>query len=114
MRPSLGTSSLAVLRSIAGLTQQQLSDLVDCSRPTVQAIELGKLSLSRGLAERISFHTGINPVWLLDNRYTIPPNCRDHPDHPYTKEVFDKARMALTNPRTAAAPLIIQMVNPRL
>ena len=107
MRPSLGQSCLAVLRATTGLTQQQLAELVQCSRPTIQAIELNKLGLSQKLAARVSFHTGISAAWLLKNEYNVPPVCRDNPNHPYTREVFEKTRRALTKPRTSAAHLVV-------
>ncbi len=100
MRPSLGKSCLAVLRSIVGLTQGQLAELADVSRPTIQAIELGKLTLSRRLAEKISLHTGVSMRWLLNNRYKVLPTCEREPARPYTNQIFEWTRAEIEDPRT--------------
>jgi transcriptional regulator with XRE-family HTH domain len=108
VRPSLGKSSLAVLRAIAGLTQGELAELVRTSRPTIQAVELGKLPLSRRLAERISLHTGASMVWLLDNKYKVKPTCERDVLMPYNKEVFEWTRAEIEDPRTDTADLLVQ------
>ena len=108
MRPSLGKSSLAVLRSIAGLTQGELAQLVRTSRPTIQAVELRKLPLSRRLAERISLHTGASMDWLLKNKYKVQPTCERDVLMPYNKEVFEWTRAEIEDPRTDTADLLVQ------
>jgi len=108
MRPSLGKSCLAVLRSIAGLTQGQLAELVGTSRPTIQAVELGKLALSRRLAERVSLHTGASMSWLLDNKYKVQPTCQRPGQGPYTKRIFDMTRAEIDDPRTDPMDRLIQ------
>ena len=99
MRPSLGKSSVTVLRSIAGLTQEQLAALVDCSRMSIQAIESAKLQLSRSMAEKISLNTGVCMQWLLANKYRVPPVCAKDPERPYTREAFKMTRAEISNPR---------------
>ena len=108
MRPSLGKSCFAVLRSIAGLTQGDLAELVGTSRPTVQAVELGKLALSRRLAERVSLHTGASMRWLLDNKYKVPPTCQRDAHKPYTKRIFDMTRAEIEDPRTDPLDRLVQ------
>lgn len=108
MRPSLGKSSLAVLRAIAGLTQGELARLIGVSRPTIQAIELAKLALSRRLAERISLHTGANKTWLLNNKYKVHPTCEANPRRHYTKQVFQETRAKIEDPRTDYGDLLVQ------
>ena len=61
MRPSPQRHTLAVLRTLIGLTQKEMAQLLDCSTPTIQAIELGKLKLSLDLAQRVQFQTGVHP-----------------------------------------------------
>jgi DNA-binding XRE family transcriptional regulator len=101
---------LAVLRSIAGLTQGQLADLVKTSRPTIQAIELGKLTLSRRLAERISLqlHTGASMRWLLDGKYKVRPTCERDAHEPYSKVIFEQTRAEIDDPRTDPADRFLQ------
>jgi hypothetical protein len=65
-----------------------MADLVECSRPTIQAIELGKLPLSEKLAKRIDHETGIGLEWLLANNPATPPV--DGLGFPYTQRTFDQ------------------------
>jgi transcriptional regulator with XRE-family HTH domain len=87
MRPSPHRHTLAVLRTFLGLTQKEMADLAECSRPTIQAIELGKLQLSEKLAKRIEHETGIGLEWLLAGDPTVPPQRIG--GIPYSKSVFD-------------------------
>ena len=57
------------LELISKNCQQQLADLVDCSRLTIQAIESGKLRLSERLAQRVWLQTGVSISWLLQHDY---------------------------------------------
>ncbi len=109
MRPSLGKSCLAVVRSVAGLTQGQLANLVGVSRPAIQAIELGKLCLSRRLAEQISLHTGVSMAWLLANNYRAQPTCQDTPQERYTKTCFERRRAEIENPRLGPGDRLVQL-----
>ena len=88
MRPSPHRHTLAVLRTFLGLTQKEMADLVECSRPTIQAVELGKLPLSEKLAKRIEHETGIGLEWLLAGDPATPP--QGMAGIPYTKSVFDR------------------------
>src|SRR5436190_20090699 len=90
MRPSPLRHSLAVLRSFLGLTQKEMADLVECSTPTIQAIELGKLKLSEKLGVTLATKTGVSLDWLMSNDVTAPiVNPRGEP---YTKEAFEFIR----------------------
>jgi transcriptional regulator with XRE-family HTH domain len=73
MRPSPRRHSLAVLRTIIGLTQKEMAQLLKCSTPTVQAIELGKLKMSDRLALAATDATGIDTAWLMEGNPSAPP-----------------------------------------
>src|SRR6266699_5275459 len=94
-------------RGLMGLTQRELAELVAVSRPTIQAVELGKLALSRRLAERVSLHTGVNLGWLLANKHKAAPTWHD-PRQPYTKQVFDMTRSQIEHPRTSPTDRLLQ------
>lgn len=79
------------------LTQKEMADLAECSRPTIQAIELGKLKMSFDLGNRIVFKTGINPDWLLANDVNQPPTTTD--GKPYTREHYEATQALLFAPR---------------
>jgi transcriptional regulator with XRE-family HTH domain len=99
MRPSNCKSTVTVTRSVAGITMQQLADVLGCNRNSLQQIELGRLKLSEKMAERIALHTGVDISWLLSNRYRLPPGCRRDPSEPYTREVYRQTRAEISEPR---------------
>ena len=88
MRVSSQSHTLAVLRLRVGLTQKEMAAVLQCSTPTIQAIELGRLKLSEKLAGLASLQTGINLAWLLDNDVTKPPI--DTKGKPYTQKTFEE------------------------
>lgn len=106
MRKSRMKSTLAVLRTTIGLTQQQMADLVGCSKPTIQAIELGKLTLSKRLAEQISLMTGIDPGWLQGGKYREPPTSDLQSTEIYSKATFDNRQADLARPRSGPIDLV--------
>ncbi|MEI8289108.1 MAG: hypothetical protein WCH99_06510 [Verrucomicrobiota bacterium] len=87
MRVSSQSHTLAVLRILVGLTQKEMSVVLHCSVPTIQAIELNRLKLSEKLAGLASLNTGINLTWLLNNDVTKPPI--DIKGQAYTKATFE-------------------------
>ena len=87
MRRSPQSHTLAVLRILVGLTQKEMAEALECSAPTIQAIELGKLKMSERLAELCSLKTGIGLNWLLKNDVTQQPV--DVAGRAYTKSTFD-------------------------
>ena len=87
MRPSPQRHTLAVLRNISGMTQKEMAAILECSTPTIQAVELGRLNLSDKLAGLVSHKTGINLAWLLTNDVNQPPVDVD--GAPYTKALFE-------------------------
>jgi transcriptional regulator with XRE-family HTH domain len=95
----MGKSNLkhpvAVLRNLIGLGQKELAELVGYSTITIQSIELGKLGLSRALAERIAEETGVDPNWLLANDVKKP--IVDYLGYPYTKMTYQVARLEATD-----------------
>lgn len=61
-------NKIKVERAINNLTQAQLAELVDVSRQTINAIELGKYNLSTILALKISkiFNKTVNDIFQLE------------------------------------------------
>ncbi len=100
--------TLAVLRTLIGLKQDGMADLLGCSLPTIQSIEVGRLPLSEKLAETIAFQTGVSLEWLLRNETTAPPVGPYHvPDtngvlhkESYTKAMFEQRQAELSRPKT--------------
>ena len=88
MRLSPLKHTLAVMRILVGLTQKEMASVLECSKPTIQAIELGKLKMSDRLAELASLKTGISLDWLLDNDVNKP--VVDVAGDPYAKVTFEK------------------------
>ena len=105
MRPSPQRHILAVLRSFLGLTQKEMAELAKCSRPTIQAIELGKLKLGRDLAMRISAATACSLEILLDADPNRPLLNVFH--KPYEVANFKSAQSVLKNPPAANAEQFI-------
>lgn len=82
-------TTVAVLGRIVGRSQAQLAELAGCSRPMIQAIELGQRNLSPGIAQRLAKATGASLRWLLDGK---PRKPIDSHGRPYTRETFDNHR----------------------
>lgn len=61
-------NSIKVERAKKNITQAQLADLVNVSRQTINAIELGKYNLSTILALKISkvFDRSIHDIFVLE------------------------------------------------
>jgi transcriptional regulator with XRE-family HTH domain len=91
-RQSARRSTLAVLREELGLTQAELGKLIELSRPTIQAIELGKLRLTEENAARLAAETGVSAGWLLagdpDKPIVADPQWARR-DQPYGKQFFE-------------------------
>jgi putative transcriptional regulator len=62
-------NSIKVERAKKNITQAKLADLVDVSRQTINAIELGKYNLSTILALKISrgFGISVNEIFELED-----------------------------------------------
>ena len=62
-------NSIKVERAKKNITQAKLADLVDVSRQTINAIELGKYNLSTILALKIArvFEVTVNEIFELEN-----------------------------------------------
>jgi transcriptional regulator with XRE-family HTH domain len=93
MRTPARKHVLCILREILGLTQKQLAQLVGASRPTIQAIELGRLLLSDHLAQRVSEETGVSIHWLKANDLGRRPVNRS--SRPYTVKDFSLAQTGM-------------------
>ena len=87
MRLSPLRHTLAVLRTVIGITQKEMAALLECSTATIQAIELGKLKLSEKLAEKIVLKTAVDLGWMMNNEPTRPPVTGK--GHPYSKDLFE-------------------------
>ena len=107
MRPSPQRHTLAVLRTMIGLTQKEMAAILECSTPTIQAVELGKLNLSPGLAQRVTFQTGVSIEWLLANDTTMPPVSARGDS--YTKARFEDYQAALLSPKTTGMDELLEL-----
>jgi DNA-binding XRE family transcriptional regulator len=92
MRQSPKRHNLARLRLFLKLGQQEMAALVECSRDTIQSVELGRLLLSERLARRISDVTGIAADWLLENNLKAPLRSVHH--EPFTIDDYELAHKA--------------------
>lgn len=90
MRLSPLRHALAVLRTTIGLTQKELADLVGRATRTIQAVELGNLSLSDSLGYELASKTGVSLEWLIKNKPGSP--IVDEAGKPYTRASYEKAR----------------------
>jgi len=96
MRPSPQRHTLAVLRTFLGLTQKEMASMLDCSVPTIQAIELGKLKLGDRLGHLISSLTGVDLIWLKEDDVNKP--ATDLAGAPYSKQMFESTQAYLRDP----------------
>jgi len=92
---------------LIGFTQKEMARILECSVPTVQAVELGKLKLSLGLAERIHFQTGVCLEWLLADNVSQPPVSGR--GEPYTKAHFEKMQAALLSPKETGTDALAEL-----
>jgi transcriptional regulator with XRE-family HTH domain len=95
MRKSPKRHNLARLRLFLKLTQEQMAKLAACSRRAVQSVELGQLTLSEGLARRVTAATGVHLRWLLENDLRAPiVRGGSGRTWDYTRADFDAAQAA--------------------
>ena len=88
--------NLARLRAILEMTQPELAKLLGCSVPTIKAIEgnKGRLDLSRALAERAEYQTGVSIDWLLKNDASEQPTFANSTTQ-YLKSHFEQRQAAI-------------------
>jgi transcriptional regulator with XRE-family HTH domain len=96
MRASSKKTTSAVLRSIIGIKDVEMAEILDCSPGTIHSLESGRLKLSDSLAMRMSHETGVAMDWLLDGNPKVLPYARD--GTPFTRDIFDRARSKLITP----------------
>lgn len=88
-------TTVAVLRTLLGLTVEEFAKLIGKSLTTVNSLETGRLKLSEKTAHTISQETGVEMHWLLKSKPKEKPYVFDESDglnRPYTKEVFEIAQ----------------------
>src|ERR1019366_10100692 len=87
MRTSSRKTTAAVLRSIVGIKDFEMAELLECSPATIHSIESGRLRLSEPLATKMFHETGVSPGWLLRGNPKKAPEAAN--GEPYTKAVFE-------------------------
>jgi transcriptional regulator with XRE-family HTH domain len=107
MRPSPQRHTLAILRTLIGFTQKEMAQILECSVPTVQAVELGKLKLSLDLAQRINFQTGVSTEWLLADDISQPPVSSQ--GKPYVKALFEERQTTLLSPKKSGVGALAEL-----
>ena len=107
MRLSPQRHTLAVLRTLIGFTQKEMAAILECSTPTIQAVELGKLKLSLDLAQRVHFQTGVCTEWLLADDVSQPPVFGQ--GKPYTKAHFEQMQAALLSPKKSGTDTLAEL-----
>jgi transcriptional regulator with XRE-family HTH domain len=88
MRTSSRKTTPAVLRSILGIKDVEMAELLGCSTSTIHSVESGRLKLSESLALRMSLVTGVNVDWLLDGDTSKPPTTI-YQARPYSRSEFE-------------------------
>ena len=64
--------NLARLRKHLGLSQFDVAKLADCSKTTIQSIELGRLSPSKALVAKLQGALGVPADWLFSKDLDSP------------------------------------------
>ena len=109
MRTSSKRTTAAVLRSIIGVKDLEMAELLECSPATIHSVESGRLRLSEALAFRMRHETGISLAWLLAGDVKAAPV--DERENPYTRADFDWHRAQIESrnypTRTAMSPFVI-------
>jgi len=95
MRTSSKKTTPAVLRSILGITDVEMAELLGCSPSTIHSVESGRLKLSESLALRMSLVTGVDLMWLLDGDTSKPPTCQ-YQRRPYSRSEFEDWQLSKT------------------
>lgn len=73
MPASVGRHNLARFRKLMGLSQTDLAQMLGCSWSAIKSIEIGKLTLSLSMADRINKAFGLNDrEWFLKNDLKAP------------------------------------------
>ena len=88
-----------MLRLSLGMQQQEMADLLNCSRSLVQSIELKRTPLTEEMAGRACIATGVSVHWLLDNDRTKPIEGRF--GVPFTKEYYENWRAGMEGSHSA-------------
>ena len=81
------------------MNQIDFAEIADCSTATIQAIEVGRLNLSPGLAAKISIATGVSEEWLLANKRKEPIRTRD--GRLFSKKAYEHRRATLALARSS-------------
>jgi DNA-binding XRE family transcriptional regulator len=95
MRTSSRKTTPAVLRSILGIKDVEMAELLGCSTSTIHSVESGRLKLSESLALTMSLVTGVNVMWLLDGDTSKPPTCQ-YQRRPYSRSEFENWLLSKT------------------
>lgn len=75
-----------------------MARLLQCSVPTVQAVELGRLQLSERLAARLAQQTDVCLSWLLTNDVSKP--CVDVHQQPFKRDSYERRQAELCSVKT--------------
>ena len=99
MAQSTLRTTVAVLRTLLGLTVEEFAPLTGKSVSTIQSIEAGKrLKLTKDTAQKIAFETGVSLDWLLAGDVTVEPySSLEDPTGrpiPYSRTVFELIQSA--------------------
>src|ERR1043166_3670127 len=97
---------LAILRRTIGLKQKEMADLLECSLPTIQAIEYGKLMISEKLVGLIAYKTGVSTLWI---RHGLGPMTDTH-GKPYPRQSYEQHQAVLFAPAQDAGRIENQLM----
>lgn len=83
------------MRSVIGIKDIEMAEILRCSPATIHSLESGRLKLSETMAVRIAHETGAAVSWLLEGKPTLPVS---RSGKPYTRELFERARAKEEDP----------------
>ena len=86
-------TTIALVRKITGLYQKEMAELLGCSMPTIQSLEIGRLKLPPKMAARITLETGVSLKWLLDGKVSIKPTA-EFLGGPFTRQTYEETQAA--------------------
>jgi transcriptional regulator with XRE-family HTH domain len=104
---SLKTTTVAVLRTMLGLSIDEFGELIGKAPSTIKSLESGRLALSHDTAIEISLQTGVALEWLLNGNPKKSPVVITSPNgaqEPYSKEHFERIQAKRQKPAPLTAP----------